>query len=230
MRGMNCEAARLLIGGDPHTHYAEVAEHIGHCEECAEFRNATLAFATVLTRALSFAPVSPVAASRATARRAFKQPRRWGVGIGLAAALITGFLLWLAQPPETLAAQVMNHVANEPGSWSQTVPIPAAEVRAALRAIGSARESVPFQVVYARNCDFRRHKVAHLVILTRSGPVTVFIDPLHRPHAIRTLRSGTVRGLIMPLDGMSVAVLSESESALREAASGIEFAAGIVAG
>jgi hypothetical protein len=64
MRGMNCGAARLLIVGDPRTHYAEVAEHIGHC------------------------------------------------------------------------------------------------LGAALRTIGIERESVPFRVVYARNCDFRGHKVA----------------------------------------------------------------------
>jgi hypothetical protein len=232
---MNCEQVRLLIAGDPHTHYADVEEHLVHCSECSKLHDATVAFEALLMRAL-YLPAFPEIPGRSATRRGgalaafpaanssktepatFKRPRRWGVGIGLAAALVTGFLLWLAQPPATWAAEVMQHVAHEPDSWSQTAPLPAAVVHSTLRMIGIAGNARLLTVVYARNCDFLEHKIAHLVVLTRSGPVTVFIDPSRRWRATGTFRFGDMHEILMPLHGASLAILSQNETALREAA------------
>jgi hypothetical protein len=122
MRAMSCGQVRLLIAGDPHTHFADVEENLVHCSECSKLHDASVAFEDLLLRALSLWDFPKIPGRSATrggsALAAFpatdpsksepatsKQPRHWGVGIGLAAALVIGAPLWLAQPPATWAAQ-----------------------------------------------------------------------------------------------------------------------------
>jgi hypothetical protein len=74
-------------------------------------------------------------------------------------------------------------------------------------------------MVYARSCDFRGHRVAHFVVRTQSGPVTVMVLMRERVRAIEHFESGGYRGVLVPLQGGSIAVVGRSDIALERTAS-----------
>jgi Protein of unknown function (DUF3379) len=74
-------------------------------------------------------------------------------------------------------------------------------------------------VVYARSCDFRGHRVAHFVVLTESGPVTVLVLTHERVRVVERFESDGYRGVLVPVQGGSIALVSHSDIALERATS-----------
>jgi Protein of unknown function (DUF3379) len=231
---VNCEEAKVLIGGEPGAMPAVLDEHLGNCRDCQELRALVLAFETRLRSALELqAPVRTPGASKVSAfrSRAAGKPRRvqrWRLGIGLAAALLAGFALWVSRPSETLAAEVIRHIEHEPESWVQTQPVSVAAVDSILQENGLVLRPVMglAPVVYASRCDFRGHRVAHLVVTTESGPVTLMVLPHERVRVAERFESDGYRGVLVPVRGGSIALVSHSDIALekttREVMRGIE--------
>ncbi|HEY2399960.1 MAG TPA: hypothetical protein VGI23_06365 [Steroidobacteraceae bacterium] len=166
---MICDRARLLIGGDPQTVSVELDEHLQRCSDCPQFRERMLELDIRLQRAFAPGPanslrlqplqLSDTIASSARPSQPSKsavpplfRSRTWSMGIGLAATLLMGVALWLGQPPPSLAAEVIAHLENEPGSGSATKPVSAALLASVLEAGGSKlRAPLGLAVVYARN-------------------------------------------------------------------------------
>jgi uncharacterized protein DUF3379 len=74
-------------------------------------------------------------------------------------------------------------------------------------------------VVYARNCNFRGHLLTHLVVTTEFGPVTVLVLTHERLRVIERFESDGYRGVLVPMQGGSIAVVSHSDIALEKATS-----------
>jgi Protein of unknown function (DUF3379) len=209
---VNCEEAKVLIGGDPGAVPTELHGHLRSCRDCREFRALVLTFETRLRSALELQmPVRTPGEPR--------RAQRWRLGIGIAAALLAGFALWVSRPPATLAAEVVNHIEQEPESWVQTRPVSVAAVDSILPensgfVLSAVMALAP--VVYASRCDFRGHRVAHFVVMTESGPVTLMVLSHERVRVAERFESDGYWGILVPVSGGSIALVSHSDIALEK--------------
>lgn len=236
---MICDEATVLIGGDPQTVSPQLNEHLRCCRDCSHLREQVLGFDIQLRRALALglypaATASPGPDALAVGVRRCMPPRKapwqsararqWGLGIGLAASLMSGVALWLSQPRDTLAAEVIDHIEQEPDSWSRTEQVSAAALAMILRETEVELRPGMAPVVYASRCDFLGHRVPHLVILTEAGPVTVMILTHERVTGTERFQADHYWGLLVPAGVGSVAVVSHIEMSLEEPARSVVHA------
>jgi len=116
-------------------------------------------------------------------------------------------VLFTVRPTDTLAQDVITHVANEPQSWSSSAPVPPGELDRVLSRAGVVRAADAAPVSYAQTCWFRNRWVPHLVVRTAHGPYTVLVlrgTQLRKP---RHFNDGTYSGLLVPVSGGTFAIL-----------------------
>ena len=202
---MKCEQARLEIGADPLGTTPELEAHVAGCDDCRGYRVEMRRLEGDLAVALRL-PVAPAAGDGEAGRRSNVVPlqrpvdadtgrapgvhasahgaplpaaRRWAfaAGVLLVGVLAASFLA--LQPRDALAAALVEHMAEEPGSWTQRQPVPQSALDLVLRRSGVRLDRVAAgEVVYANSCFLRGRYVPHLVVTTPRGPVT----PLEGTH------------------------------------------------
>ncbi|GAC1455176.1 MAG: hypothetical protein PVS2B3_05790 [Steroidobacteraceae bacterium] len=201
---MTCDEARLLIGADPSALTPTLEEHVAGCAACAQLRREMQTLNGDIFRALQ-EPPDMRAAARARPGAAWRQ---WALAASAVLATFALFAVWLLRPSDTLAHDIVRHVQGEPDSWLATQHATAPELEHALSRAGVTLNIVSPHVVYAQSCWFRGHYVPHLVVQSDLGPVTVMIlrhVSLPRPQAFD---EDGLRGVIVPADHGSIAVLS----------------------
>jgi len=129
--------------------------------------------------------------------------------------------LWLGRPRETLAAEIISHVKSEPDSWVQTQSVAVAVVDSILQESGLLVRPGMAPVVYASSCDFLGHRVPHFVVMTEYGPVTVLVLMHERLHATERFESDGYRGMLVPVRGGTIAVVSHSDIAIEKTTSDV---------
>ena len=193
---------------------ADMRAHAEACEACGAYTQAALAFEARLERALQV--TWRTEASVNVLRPATRRP--WAGWLALAASVLLGVgvatTLWTLSSERTLAAAVVAHMAEEPDAWRRTsdaVAEPQLDGVLAQSKLRLARTDG--MVSYANACEFRGHRVPHLVVQSAAGPVTVMV--LAHETALRRMRfdEGGYRGTIVPLPGHgSLAVLMQDPS------------------
>jgi hypothetical protein len=226
---MDCAQYRRAILADPHDDNPDLGRHRDSCPECAGYTHEVLRFEGRLDRALrvevgtgtgSRPGVVPFRARDAQSPRS-QQVRRWRRGWWAAAAsvlLAVGVAggLWVAVPGPSLAADVVGHMAGEPGAWARTdVAVPGPALEKVLAESHVRLKSNAGLVSYANSCAFRGHQVPHLVVQTEAGPVTVMVLT-HESAPVETrFDEQGYRGLIVPVPGHgSIAVLERGGSGM----------------
>jgi Protein of unknown function (DUF3379) len=195
---------KRALMADPHDQQPELLAHRAGCHECAVFAERLLRFESRLERALRVD--LPARSPRAAA-----YSRGWlAMAASVLLAVVVAGVLWVAAPGASIAADVVTHMAGEPGAWRLTgVPVPDAELQAVLRNTHLRLAAGSAMVSYASSCEFRGHHVPHLVIQTESGPVTVMVlihEGVSKP--VQFDEQG-YRGVIVPVAGHgSIAVLT----------------------
>lgn len=215
---MNHNEARLLIGAEPHSVPPELAEHLATCPECARFQQEMIALDNNIRRALEQGPLTLVAAPAATvtpiskARAARRQKSaNWWSGWALAAsvALASVLVIWALRPTDTLAHDIVAHVAYESDSWSSKSPAPPEDITATLARAGVALDMNSDKVMYARSCYLRGHLVPHLVVHMPQGLVTVIILPDEKVKQRTRFHENGMTGVIAPAPHGGIAVLTQ---------------------
>jgi hypothetical protein len=206
---------RSAILGDPHSTDAELREHRETCAECRDYTERLLRFESRLERALRVdipAKAEVLAFERKGShapQNGARAPRRW---MAIAASILLGLGavggVWLTLPQRTLAAAVVAHMAGEPDAWKRTEAVGNSELEQVLKDSKLRLKPDAGVVSYASSCQFRGHRVPHLVVQTPSGPVTVMVlvhEPLSKP---MQFDDEGYRGTIVPVPGHgSLAVL-----------------------
>jgi hypothetical protein len=147
----------------------------------------------------------PLANFRKSAR---VQPER---RFALAASVLLGVMIaggfWVFRPSTALAGEVVAHVEDEADSWNQHEPLPAAEVAKILNKAKAHFDS-PYPIVYGYPCPFRGARVAHLVLQTPGGTVTVML--IAHEHLMRRTEFSQdgMQGVLLPAGKGSVALLT----------------------
>jgi hypothetical protein len=217
---MDCAAYRRAMLADPRDPDAGLREHLESCPDCRAFSERLLRFESRLDRALrvnmpartdTVAQVVPLRARSRLARRGLRLSKGWfAMAASVLLAVVVAGALWLSAAGPSLAADVVTHMGGEPGAWRRTdVPVPGVELQEVLHDSHLRLGEGADLVSYAQSCDFRGHRVPHLVIQTESGPVTVMVlVHEHVPKMMRFDEQG-YRGVIVPVAGHgSLAVLT----------------------
>lgn len=213
---MDHEQYRRALLENPESRDAELLAHCEACAECRAYTEAVRKFEERLRRALDVPvgggaevlPFEPRAARRSRPARFF----------ALAASVVLGLLigggLWLSLPNRSLAADVVAHMAGEPGAWNTTAAVPDQE---ALEVFSNANMHLAPSagvVSYASGCEFRKHIVPHLVVQSPKGPVTVMVLVHEKVRSQQQFDEDGYRGTIVPIEGHgSIAVLMKGRSA-----------------
>jgi hypothetical protein len=207
---------RSAILADPHSQDAGLRAHREICAECREYTEGLLRFESRLERALrvDIAPTAAVLPFERKGGRApqngARAPRRW---MAIAASVLLGLSiaggLWLTLPQRSLAAAVVAHMAGEPDAWRRTdVAVGNSDLDAVLKDSKLRLKPEAGTVSYASSCQFRGHRVPHLVVQTPSGPVTVMVLVHESVRRVMQFDDEGYRGTIVPVPGHgSIAVL-----------------------
>ena len=197
----------------PHDPDPDLRAHRESCAECRAFTDQLLRFEARLERALLIdIPTKPVVLPFA---RRGRGPRRWmAMAASLLLALVIAAGVWLTLPQRSLAAAVVAHMAGEPDAWQVTdVPVPDADLNEVLKDSKLRLKPDAGVVSYASSCNFRGHKVPHLVVQTQSGPVTVMVLVHEAVRNPKQFDEQGYRGTIVPVPGHgSIAVLMRDAS------------------
>jgi hypothetical protein len=226
---MNCSDARFALAADPRNDDPLLLGHLGQCAACAAYagdmheldrRLRTELEVAVPDVKLPSGPYPAAAQSAASGGGVTRRQttRRFVLAAGIAGvAALTG-LLWAGFPRQSLASDVVAHMAHEPDAWLTTAPLPVAEVDEVMsRSRVRLAQGLP-DVTYAHSCWFRGRHVPHLVVRTPSGPVTVLVlpeEPVTR--SIRFDEDG-YRGTLVPAPRGSIAVLARTEADVAQVA------------
>jgi hypothetical protein len=202
---------RSAMMSDPHDADPELLAHRESCAECRAFTEQLLRFEARLERAL-LVDIVPKTTVLPFARRLAPAPgpgRRMAMAASLLLALVVAAGVWLTLPQRGLAADLVAHMAGEPDAWRLTdVPVPGADLNAVLEESKLRLKPDAGVVSYASSCDFRGHKVPHLVVQTHSGPVTVMVLVHEAVRNQKQFDEQGYRGTIVPVPGHgSIAVL-----------------------
>ena len=226
---MDCTHYKRTLMVDPHDPDPALTEHRATCHDCNLYAQRLLRFESRLERALHVpVPAQPGADalpsdrvvplrrrfSRAAAASAPYRKGWLAMAASVLLALVVAGGLWLSAPGPSLAAAVVTHMAGEPQAWQRTdVPVPTPELMDVLRNSRLRLGSGAGVVSYAASCEFRGHRVPHLVVQTESGPVTVMVlVHEHVPKTVQFDEQG-YRGVIVPVAGHgSLAVLTRGPS------------------
>ena len=150
----------------------------------------------------------------AAARTGIASRPRW---LALAASIVigvsVGLALWISTPRISLAREVIGHVAHEPGSMVNLVPIEPGALAGVLDPEG-ARLRLAGNVTFAARCVYEGHVVPHLVVRMPQGPVTVLLLR-HRSvgETVRIAEQGYT-GVVMPAPRGSIAVVGRDRKDL----------------
>jgi Protein of unknown function (DUF3379) len=215
---MDCAQFRRSMLADPHDQDQQLAQHRAGCQDCNLFAERLLRFESRLERALRVdvpaqvdSAADGVVQLRTKSRHAAAYRKGWlAMAASVLLAVVVAGVLWVAAPGTSLAADVVTHMAGEPGAWRQTdVPVPGGELQDVLRNSHLRLAAGANMVSYASSCAFRGHHVPHLVIQTESGPVTVMVLVHERVSKEVQFDEGGYRGVIVPVAGHgSIAVLT----------------------
>ncbi|HEY7377180.1 MAG TPA: DUF3379 family protein [Steroidobacteraceae bacterium] len=203
---MNCLDYRRNLETEPGRVTPEMQAHVQTCAECSAWSAGLRAFEARLQRALAVG----VPAAKALELPALSTPpaRRFALAAGVLGAIGIAALAWFSFPRETLAAELVAHVEEEPQSWSTTEPVPEPTLDEVLRRSQVSAHFPPGSVTYARSCRFRGHLVPHLVVHDEQGSVTVLILDAEKVSAKTSFSEEGMSGVILPAAHGSIAVLS----------------------
>jgi hypothetical protein len=213
---MNCQDARLRIGAQPEAMSEELAGHLRECAACSGFRDEMLALESRIRRALELPPQLRHASTAVERRR----PGIWAMAASLLMAV--GLLIWALRPGETLAGDIVSHVADEPSSWSRSEPVSEPVLDDVARRAGIEIDAADGSVVYVQSCPFRGYTVPHLVVATTRGPVTVMVLREESIDSPQRFAEEGYSGILVPSAQGALAVLMRGEADIEAAAREIQ--------
>jgi hypothetical protein len=213
---MKCSEARFALAADPSHVAATVAEHVGTCEPCATYARDMSMLDDRLRAAMSvpapeiMLPAGPQLAPSAPPRRHVL--RQFALAASIAGVALLVGMLWIGVPRQSLASAVVEHMAHEPYAWDRTQPMSVDSIAPVLARSGvKLRDGMP-GISYAHSCWFRGRQVPHLVVRTRDGPVTIMVLPDEEIDGREAFAEEGYRGVLVPAQRGSIAVLARDAS------------------
>jgi hypothetical protein len=211
---MICQEARRLIGAEPCATSLELAQHLRECDACTQFQLEMVTLDANIRHALEQSPLG----ARERKRQRLVARSGWALAASILLAVAATLAVWALRPANSLAQEVVAHVAAEPQSWVGTDAVSRAALDEVLRKSGLILDATPYSVVYARSCWFRGHYVPHLVVRTEHSLATVLILRSEKVDERQTFHEDGLSGVIVPAAHGSIAVLAAGSAPLDDVA------------
>jgi anti-sigma factor RsiW len=223
---MQCSEFRRLAGADPQHLSTDAEAHCAQCAACTSYLQQMQQLDGLLKRALEVpAPsvrsiVTPLLRKPAADRT---QTKRWfALAASILLAVVLGAAVWLASPRQSLAADVIVHIQEEPDAMVQTDErVASAALADVLHRAGVRLKSGAQTVSIARYCPFRGTTIPHLVVQTPEGPITVLVLPHEHVKSAQSFNEQGYRGTILPSGRGAIAIVATSSAAIDAAAAQI---------
>jgi hypothetical protein len=216
---MDCLEFRRVAGADPQHLPEQARVHAEGCLQCAEHLRRLRAFDERIRAAL-LVPVPAERGPRVATPVIGLDRRRWmALAASIVAGVLVGTLLWVGSPRDSLARDLVEHVAHEPQALASPVPADADTVAQVLER-GGIRLRPDFETVsYANSCEFRGRTVPHLVVQTDRGPVTVMVLRNEKLTAVTHFDEQGYSGSIVPAGPGSIAIIGAAGTDLAQVTS-----------
>jgi len=210
---MNCLDFRRLVLVDPRHLDEQAKAHAEQCIACRDVLERQRESDDRLFGALQV-PAPDGLAERILVARGVEPGRRRWLWAMAASVLVTGGLVaswrvFLARDP--LGLEAIQHVAEEPQSFSTVQAVDGGLLNAELAEQGLKAVVALGQVTYARFCPFDGRTARHLVVRTAEGPVTLFLFPEDQRKRRRAVtETGGMTAVTMPAARGSIAIVAAS--------------------
>jgi len=204
---VNCLEFRRALGADPNHISAEAQAHRAECPTCEKYAQEMLRLNGLIKRALEV----PVPLGQPLQMPVRIQPRWYAIAASILVALSVtiGALWFVGYPRESLASDVVKHMAHEPHAMTLSQARVSAELLdGALKAKGLRLSQPMDDVSYLQSCFIRGRFVPHLVVQTERGPVTVLLLTSERVEQTERFDEQQYHGVLMPASWGSVAVVA----------------------
>lgn len=217
-----CEEYQQAIAADPS--FDGGAAHLRSCASCQAFHDEMLALDARIVRALeipvpelTLPELDDVDSSNVTPlRQRFTAPVWLAVAATVAFAAFIGVRSIDTSPADaTLAEQIIAHIGHEP--YSLRVTDEAVSEQRLTRVVPATVATMDHDaglITYAQSCIINGHKVPHLVLQGRRGPVTILLMPEEPIDGAQEFSGDGVRGVLLPVGDGSIAIVGEEGESL----------------
>ena len=214
---MNCLEFRRRVGAEPSLADGEIEAHRRECPACARYQDELRAMDALIGRALAVDAARIRETAAAKAGGLATRPRWLALAASIVIGVSVGLALWISSPRISLAREVIGHVAHEPGSMVNLLPIEPGALAGVLDPEGARLRPVG-NVTFAARCVYEGHVVPHLVVRMPQGPVTVLLLR-HRSvgKTVRIAEQGYT-GVVMPAPRGSIAIVGRNQKNLDDIA------------
>lgn len=212
---MNCLEFRRALLADPKARSADLAQHRLACATCARFAEQTQVMEQVLTDTLHV-DVPDGLASRILLRQRIEARRQvfWRRGVWAFAAtmmLSVGLAVYFPRSaPLSLEESVLVHVEDEQRHMLAHDNVSMEAVNQGMQKYGARLVQAVGTVNFAMSCPMRKKRGFHMVLQGDHGPVTVLMMPGDFIAQRKTVADQRFRGVVMPTQNGSMAIVAEN--------------------
>jgi hypothetical protein len=222
---MNCEEYKQTIAEDPN--YDGGAGHLSECSECRTYRDEMRALDVNIGRALALAVPDLVLPDlpdlenvvSLSDRRRLSTPT-W---LAMAATILLAVFFSVrfagdeSVDHESLAAEVLAHVLNEPSALRVTdVAVNDDHLHEVIPANVAKMDANVGLITFAASCPINGRNVPHLVIQGQHGPITIILMPDEKISSAIALDDEHQHGVILPVGDGSIAIVGGLDERLDE--------------
>ncbi len=205
---MNCMDFRRQVGAQPALDGDDIAAHRRDCPACARYQDELRSMDGVIARALAL-DVARIGRKPAAVAPAAPQRRLFAIAASIAVGLAVGLVLLVGAPRASIAREVVDHIAHEPGTMAGTAPLAPVALTGVLGPEGARLRPGIGDVTFAARCLHDGHVVPHLVVRMPEGVVTVLVlghRDIGKP--LRIEDQGLI-GMVLPAPRGSIAIVGQ---------------------
>ncbi len=214
---MNCLDVRRILAATPASQEPDVLRHVQQCQSCARYAEHEKALSTHIDKLLKVA-VPERLTSRIMLQQRLMEEKRYrrrrdywralAASVVLTVGLIAGMLM--VNHPYSLAEVALAHVRDEPMALQVEDNIQLSQLNNLLAPYNLKLKQAIGRVGFAMPCRIRQYTGAHLVMQGEYGKVTVLIMPGEYVMTRKALREQDLRGLLIPIDSGSIAIIGQA--------------------
>ncbi len=205
---MDCLEFRRQVGAEPTLSDPQVETHRRDCPACARYQDELRSMDALIARALAVDTTRLALPQKKAVERAGRH-RYFAIAASIAVGLAVGLALLVSAPRESLAREVIDHVAHEPGALAAIGPVSAGALAEALDPEGTRLRPGVGDVTFAARCLHQGRVVPHLVVRVPEGAVTVLLLRHRAVDGPEHFEEQGFAGVVLPAPRGSIAVVGQ---------------------
>ena len=218
---MRCLEVRHSLNTEPTNKTSEIVEHLKRCSECNQYARQVDQFESKLTDSFKVDVPDGLAyrillTQNITTHRANKVARRRFYGIAasvlITSSLVSGLIYY--NQPYSLEQVALSHVEAEQYHLNDKNNVQLAALNIILNPLNIKLNESIGTINYAGTCKIRNNRGGHVVLQGKKAPVTLLLMPGEYVAQKETLTDEKFKGVILPIENGSIALIGEDEKDL----------------